>query len=220
LAPSHTVRSDSRTQKLANQTTSSSWMGGTLKHALRHPKTPTRERTDQHVNCRLRAPCAAAVRRHVLCVHDLLHACCCCCAAPSLAPTTCLCQLALRAAHQQNLALGHDGRRYEILSLVGTVSVTAGSHLHISLGDKDGHVIGGHLIGGATIFTTAEVVCGTAAAIRFERPHDPRTGYPELAVVHVAAGLSAPPHHHQQWLRELAIASIFFSLGCVIAIRR
>ena len=109
-----------------------------------------------------------------------------------------------------------DSRRYEILSLVGIVSVAAGSHLHIALGDKDGRCVGGHLIGDATIFTTAEVVCGTAAAIHFERPHDPRTGYPELAV-HVA---DVAPPQQQQWLRELAIASICLSLGCLIASRR
>lgn len=32
-----------------------------------------------------------------------------------------------------------------------------GSHLHLSLGDEDGNVVGGHLMGNAIINTTAEI---------------------------------------------------------------
>lgn len=44
----------------------------------------------------------------------------------------------------------------EILSLVGTLSGGHG-HLHISLSDSEGRVVGGHLIGDDEIFTTVEV---------------------------------------------------------------
>ena len=42
------------------------------------------------------------------------------------------------------------------MSLVGTIS-TSGCHLHISLADSEGHMIGGHLVDNDIIFTTAEV---------------------------------------------------------------
>ena len=43
---------------------------------------------------------------------------------------------------------------FEVVSLTGTVSVH-GSHLHISISDSDGKTIGGHLMPGCTIYTTA-----------------------------------------------------------------
>ena len=42
------------------------------------------------------------------------------------------------------------------MSLTGTLS-RDGVHIHISLSDADGNVIGGHLIDGV-VFTTCEVV--------------------------------------------------------------
>ena len=42
------------------------------------------------------------------------------------------------------------------MSLVGTIS-TSGCHIHISLADSEGHMIGGHLVDNDIIFTTAEV---------------------------------------------------------------
>ena len=42
------------------------------------------------------------------------------------------------------------------MSLVGTIS-TSRCHLHISLADLEGHMIGGHLVDNDVIFTTAEV---------------------------------------------------------------
>ncbi|EDO48643.1 predicted protein [Nematostella vectensis] len=49
-------------------------------------------------------------------------------------------------------------------NLVRTIS--GGGHLHVSLGDKEGQVIGGHVMGNMIIFTTAEVViAGTPFAI-------------------------------------------------------
>merc|ERR1712150_128829 len=48
----------------------------------------------------------------------------------------------------------------EIVSLVGTLSSIGGHHLHISLSDKDGNLVGGHVFGELNVFTTAEVVIG------------------------------------------------------------
>eukprot|EP00820_Chromera_velia_P016855 Cvel_6380.t1-p1 / transcript=Cvel_6380.t1 / gene=Cvel_6380 / organism=Chromera_velia_CCMP2878 / gene_product=Bifunctional protein GlmU, putative / transcript_product=Bifunctional protein GlmU, putative / location=Cvel_scaffold311:1-2067(-) / protein_length=139 / sequence_SO=supercontig / SO=protein_coding / is_pseudo=false len=67
--------------------------------------------------------------------------------------------------------------RLEICSLVGTLSSTGGSHLHITCSDRDGKCIGGHLIEG-TVFTTAEVVLAELSELKFERKMDERTGFP------------------------------------------
>ncbi|GAV07573.1 hypothetical protein RvY_17392-1 [Ramazzottius varieornatus] len=67
----------------------------------------------------------------------------------------------------------------EIVSLVGTLNEEA--HLHISLSDKDGKVIGGHVMGDLIVFTTCEVVIGNCAGLRVTRPFDASTGFPELA---------------------------------------
>jgi len=74
-------------------------------------------------------------------------------------------------------------KRSEILSLVGTIADRGEfGHLHISLGDASGAVMGGHLIGDAIIGTTAEIVLGECQSLTFSREHDSRTGFGELAV--------------------------------------
>lgn len=70
---------------------------------------------------------------------------------------------------------------HEIVSLVGTVSGGSG-HLHISLSDCEGKVLGGHLLGDAEIFTTAEIVIGELPHLEFRREPDHQTGYDELTV--------------------------------------
>ena len=69
----------------------------------------------------------------------------------------------------------------EILSLSGTLS-RHGLHLHISLGDANGQVWGGHLLPGCPIYTTAEIVLATLPGLVFARSPDPATGYRELAI--------------------------------------
>ncbi|MBE9636624.1 DUF296 domain-containing protein [Salipiger pacificus] len=66
----------------------------------------------------------------------------------------------------------------EIVSLSGTFSEN-GPHLHISVSDSKGTMLGGHLLEGSIVRTTAEVVIGLAP-VHFRRMVDPRTGYPEL----------------------------------------
>jgi len=70
---------------------------------------------------------------------------------------------------------------FEIVSLVDTLSGNDG-HLHISLSGADGHMIGGHVIGGLYIFTTAEIVIGDCSDLQFTREHDDSTGFQELAI--------------------------------------
>lgn len=70
---------------------------------------------------------------------------------------------------------------FEIVSLVGTLS-TAGSHLHLSISDGQGKTLGGHLLPGCKIYTTAEMVLGIFPELRFEREDCELSGYPELKV--------------------------------------
>lgn len=70
----------------------------------------------------------------------------------------------------------------EILSLSGTVASFGGSHLHISVADEKGRVVGGHLKEGSIVHTTAELVIGTMEGFAFHREIDPHTGFPELVI--------------------------------------
>lgn len=69
----------------------------------------------------------------------------------------------------------------EIDNLHGTVSVN-GCHLHISVSDVDGHVMGGHLKEGCMVRTTCELVIGILDDTVFTREPDPQTGFDELVV--------------------------------------
>ncbi len=90
-----------------------------------------------------------------------------------------LSKVALRPADQQ-VPLLRD-QKFEIVSLVGTLSPD-GSHLHISLSDSTGITIGGHLLEGNEVYTTAEIVIGEAEHLQFGREIDPVTTYKELTV--------------------------------------
>ncbi|MFO0847100.1 MAG: PPC domain-containing DNA-binding protein [Gemmataceae bacterium] len=70
---------------------------------------------------------------------------------------------------------------FEIVSLVGTLD-PAGGHLHVCLADRDGKTVGGHLLDGCPVFTTAEVVIAELTGLAFGREPDPVTGYRELVV--------------------------------------
>lgn len=71
---------------------------------------------------------------------------------------------------------------FEIVSLVGTFAEHSGEHIHLSVSDGLGHTVGGHMLGGNKIYTTAEIVLGALEDVKFEREHDPTYGYNELAV--------------------------------------
>ncbi|HEY9857651.1 MAG TPA: PPC domain-containing DNA-binding protein [Stenomitos sp.] len=70
---------------------------------------------------------------------------------------------------------------FEIVSLSGTLT-EEGAHLHLSLSDGTGRTIGGHLVDGCLVYTTAEVILGELSALTFSRELDPETTYPELVV--------------------------------------
>lgn len=74
----------------------------------------------------------------------------------------------------------YDGH-FEIVSLTGLVS-THGSHLHLSISDGDGRTIGGHLLAGCTIYTTAEIVILAFENEVYKREFAEDSGYAELVV--------------------------------------
>ena len=71
---------------------------------------------------------------------------------------------------------------FEIVSITGTVS-TNGSHIHISISDGDGVTIGGHLVSGCKIYTTAEIVIAEFDDVIYKRELlENDSGYEELVV--------------------------------------
>ena len=85
----------------------------------------------------------------------------------------------IRFANQPNGSTGTG--HFEIVSLTGTVS-TNGSHIHISISDSTGQTIGGHLLDGNIIFTTAEMVILSSDDFEFTREKDGTTPWEELQV--------------------------------------
>jgi len=71
--------------------------------------------------------------------------------------------------------------KFEILSLTGTFS-QHGSHYHICLADSIGQTLGGHLLKGSQVYTTAEIVIGVLPHLSFRRELDQTTGYRELTI--------------------------------------
>jgi predicted DNA-binding protein with PD1-like motif len=96
----------------------------------------------------------------------------------------------LRLANQEGPSVyrGH----FEIVSLVGTLS-TNGSHLHLAVSDSTGRTIGGHLLDGCRVYTTAEIVLGELPELEFRREKDDTFGYQELVVRPAVAPASGSP---------------------------
>lgn len=88
-------------------------------------------------------------------------------------------QINLRYANQPEgkILKGH----FEIVSLVGTLTDSS-SHLHLSVSDNTGKTIGGHLLDGNLIYTTAEIVIRELTDVQFEREIDSTYGYKELVI--------------------------------------
>ncbi|HLO86713.1 MAG TPA: PPC domain-containing DNA-binding protein [Nostocaceae cyanobacterium] len=74
--------------------------------------------------------------------------------------------------------------KLEILSLNGTLATT-GVHLHLAIADRFGKTIGGHLVDGCIIYTTAEIIIGESTEFVFNRSLDPETGYQELDIIQI-----------------------------------
>ena len=86
-------------------------------------------------------------------------------------------QASLRFAGQNDATVLTE----RIVSLVGTLSLE-GLHLHMAIADAQGQTLGGHVMPGCLIYTTAEIVVGVLSGLTFHRRIDGQTGYQELAV--------------------------------------
>lgn len=69
----------------------------------------------------------------------------------------------------------------EIVSMVGTISRND-VHLHLSIANKEGSVVGGHMKDNCIVDTTAEVVIGEFEDYSFTTAPDKETGYDELVI--------------------------------------
>lgn len=74
--------------------------------------------------------------------------------------------------------LRQDGP-FEIVSGTGTISPD-GCHIHMSVADTSGQVLGGHLKDGCVVYMTAEVVIGILDDVSYTREVDAETGFAEL----------------------------------------
>jgi predicted DNA-binding protein with PD1-like motif len=86
-------------------------------------------------------------------------------------------------------------RNFEIVSLVGTSEYNSTSnssygHFHMSVADESGVVVGGHLMDGCLVFTTAEITIMRMPHLQFRRDFDPRSGYAELVVSEAEVGFT------------------------------
>lgn len=70
----------------------------------------------------------------------------------------------------------------EILTLSGSLT-PAGVHLHASLSDAAGRVLGGHVCAGCTVLTTAELLVAPLPPGSLTRAPDAATGYDELVIL-------------------------------------
>lgn len=77
----------------------------------------------------------------------------------------------------------YDGP-FEIVSVVGTVG-GGECHLHLSIADATGRVLGGHMREGCVVHTTAEIVMVSMTGLMLKRVHDPHTKFKELVVISV-----------------------------------
>ena len=85
----------------------------------------------------------------------------------------------LRFANQPTGATGTG--YFEIVSLGGTLSMN-GSHIHMSISDSTGKTIGGHLLEGCIVYTTAEIVIQQSYDLIFTRKKDGTTEWEELQI--------------------------------------
>jgi predicted DNA-binding protein with PD1-like motif len=71
----------------------------------------------------------------------------------------------------------------EVLTLSGSLTPD-GAHLHASLADAAGRVVGGHVCTGCIVRTTAELLVAPLPEGTLGRAFDAATGYAELRIVH------------------------------------
>ncbi|MGR3804059.1 PPC domain-containing DNA-binding protein [Marinibacterium profundimaris] len=101
---------------------------------------------------------------------------------------------AIRYANQPDTTRleGH----FEICSLIGTLECAApgealngaeasaqgGAHVHLSISDGSGRMIGGHMMRGCHVYTTLEIVLLVLDELSFTREHCDASGYSELVI--------------------------------------
>jgi predicted DNA-binding protein with PD1-like motif len=73
----------------------------------------------------------------------------------------------------------------EILTLAGSLSPD-GAHLHMTVSDAQGRVIGGHVAPGCIVRTTAEILFALLPDHHFSRAPDAQSGWDELVVRPIA----------------------------------
>ena len=85
----------------------------------------------------------------------------------------------IRFANQPKGSVGSG--HFEIVSLTGTISDN-GMHMHLSIIDSTGKTLGGHLMPGCKIYTTAEIVLQSTDKYVFTREKDRTTPWEEFQV--------------------------------------
>ncbi|WP_435249957.1 PPC domain-containing DNA-binding protein [Vibrio sp. nBUS_14] len=91
----------------------------------------------------------------------------------------CVSQLNIRLANANHTKFIQA--QFEIVSVMATLTPNH-QHVHISVADENGDVIGGHLLEGTIIATTAELILHRYDTLTFSREHDDSTGYTELTI--------------------------------------
>ena len=105
-----------------------------------------------------------------------------------------LTRAAIRYANQPEATIltGH----FEVCSLSGTLEAAApgvalngrktpgqgGAHVHLSISDGEGRMIGGHMMLGCEVYTTLEIVLLVLEDQVFARESCEMSGYPELVI--------------------------------------
>ena len=90
-----------------------------------------------------------------------------------------LCTASIRFAGMDEATELHGD--LEILTLAGSLS-PSGVHLHISVSDAEGRVLGGHVAPGCIVRTTAEILVALLPEHAFSRAPDPESGWDELVI--------------------------------------
>ncbi len=70
---------------------------------------------------------------------------------------------------------------FEIVSLIGNLGQER-THLHMSISDKNGTVMGGHIKEGCEVHTTVEIVLAVENKLVFSETEDTTTGFGELDI--------------------------------------
>ncbi len=75
-------------------------------------------------------------------------------------------------------------KNLEIISLMGRISENGSHvHIHISVADKKGKIIGGHLLEGCIVNTTVELVLLCFENTKYQTTFDKETGFKELNII-------------------------------------